>query len=135
MNSINDNNNNDIHKNSVSQSKYSSSNNHNSNDNDFDKNNKYNGFINYNNNVKNKKKEKSRSACKEIVNYKYKFNNSEKDLKVGYRKEIKTINDENAVKNFINSIDEKIEEKKYDMKLKYESPEDTSLKEKITPPK
>ena len=124
LNSINDNNNNnnDIHKNSVSQSKYSSSNNHNNNDNDFDKNNKYNGFINYNNNVKNKKKEKSRSACKEIVNYKYKFNNSEKDLKVGYRKEIKTINDENAVKNFINSIDEKIEEKKYDMKLKYESP-------------
>ena len=41
---------------------------------------------------------------------------------MGYRKEIKTINDENAVKNFINSIDEKIEEKKYDMKLKYESP-------------
>jgi len=122
LNTISDNNN-DIPKNSMSQSKYNSTNNNNgdNNDNIFNKN-KYNGIIDYNNNVKNKKKEKSRSVCKEIANYKYKFNNSEKDLKVVNRKEMQTINDENIVKNFINSIDEKIEEKKYDMKLKYESP-------------
>ena len=82
-----------------------------------------------NNNELFKRKDKSRSVCKDGISNRYneRYNNlvlkekNNKNINLEVKKE-KNINREDMVKNFIENCDEKKEIKKYDLKLRYDSP-------------
>ena len=97
------------------------------------KNDEHHNYKNNNNNINglNKKKEKSRSVCKEDYRNKYReryierFKERSKEKFINEDIEIKrknNLNQEEIVKNMINNIEEKKEINNYNLKLKYESP-------------
>ena len=85
-----------------------------------------------NNNKLIKRKEKCRSVCKDDANnrhlekYNERYKLKEKEINVGINSNIKR---EDKTKELINNIDEKKEIKKYDLKLRYESPKRNNKKD------
>ena len=93
---------------------------------DIDNNNSHNN--NFHSNRLIKKKEKCRSVCKDEVNNRYKdryyqrFKGREKSNEINKENNINNVIVEDKERAFINNFETKKEVKRYDLKLKYESP-------------